>query len=850
MDAIDIKQFLPLVRRPSRYIGGEINSIKKDLSAVGLRYALAFPDSYEVGMSHLGMQILYQILNSNEKIACERVFAPWADMEALLRSKGLPLTTLESSLPLSDFDIIGFSLQYELSYTNVLMMLELGGVPLRAADRGDADPFVFGGGPLTCNPEPVADFFEAFLLGDGEEAAMEMALAVMEGRKEGLSRKAILKNLAAIKGVYVPSFFMPFYNDDNTVKEVRPLEVGYTGVERRIVMDMDGFSPVKPIVPFTETIHDRVTVEINRGCTRGCRFCQAGMIYRPVRERSPRKVMEIIEKALQNTGYDDVSLLSLSAGDYSVIEPLMKGLMKCFVRRRIALSLPSLRVGTLSASLASEIKKVRKTGFTLAPEAGSERLRRVINKGITEEDLLRSVREVFDLGWKSIKLYFMIGLPTEKEDDVLEIVELARRVKKAARGERKGGRAPRISVSVSSFIPKPFTPFQWEPQVGPGELRRLQGILRKRLSGQGIDFKWHAPDMSLLEGVFARGDRRLSAVIERAYRGGCRFDGWGEKFDNSRWQKAFIDEGIEPGFYTDRRRDPAEVMPWDHLSPGLDKGFLYRQYKKAVLAEETPDCRGSACSVCGVCDHKAVKNIITDEAVPETSIPKASARVAENLPSYKVKLGFSKRGAMRFLGHLEMMKVIKRMVRRAGLPVKYSEGFHPMPKLSFSSPTSLGVESLDERLDITLVGAPVPVDDVIKRLNAEAPEGIGFHVPPRESLKVASGSDMMQQIEYIINFEEGPSGFYIDSERIDGYIKDFVSRDTLSATITKGDKSRTVDIKSQIVEIRRLKGQRVSIILAKKATAGIRPLDVLVHLFHVPLPEAPLIPILKTGSFQ
>jgi len=370
MDAIDIKQFLPLVRRPSRYIGGEINSIKKDLSAVGLRYALAFPDSYEVGMSHLGMQILYQILNSNEKIACERVFAPWADMEALLRSKGLPLTTLESSLPLSDFDIIGFSLQYELSYTNVLMMLELGGVPLRAADRGDADPFVFGGGPLTCNPEPVADFFEAFLLGDGEEAAMEMALAVMEGRKEGLSRKAVLKNLAAIKGVYVPSFFMPFYNDDNTVKEVRPLEVGYTGVERRIVMDMDGFTPVRPIVPFTETIHDRVTVEINRGCTRGCRFCQAGMIYRPVRERSPRKVMEIIEKALQNTGYDDVSLLSLSAGDYSVIEPLMKGLMKGFVRRRIALSLPSLRVGTLSATLASEIKKVRKTGFTLAPEAG------------------------------------------------------------------------------------------------------------------------------------------------------------------------------------------------------------------------------------------------------------------------------------------------------------------------------------------------------------------------------------------------------------------------------------------------------------------------------------------------
>ncbi len=848
MEPIDIKKFLPLVRRPSRYIGGEVNSIKKDLSRVGLRYALAFPDSYEVGMSHLGMQILYQILNSSEDIACERVFAPWTDMEALLRDKGLPLATLESNLPLKDFDIIGFSLQYELSYTNVLMMLELGGVALRAADRDEAAPFVLGGGPLTCNPEPVADFFDAFLLGDGEEAAMEMALAVMEGRKQGLGRKAILSELAAIKGVYVPSFFTPFYNEDNTIREVRALEDGYSGVERRIVMDMDSFAPVRPIVPFTETIHDRVTVEINRGCTRGCRFCQAGMIYRPIRERSPRRVMEIIEKALENTGYDDVSLLSLSAGDYSAIEALMQGLMKGFVRRRIALSLPSLRVGTLGASLAREIRKVRKTGFTIAPEAGSERLRRVINKGITEEDLLRSVREVFDLGWKSIKLYFMIGLPTETEEDVMEIVELARRVKRAARGERKGGRAPRISVSVSSFIPKPYTPFQWEPQVQPEELRRLQAMLRKRLLGQGIDFKWHAPDMSLLEGVFARGDRRLASVIERAYKGGCRFDGWGEKFDNSRWQKAFSDEGMETGFYTKRRRAKGEVMPWDHLSPGLDKEFLYTQYKKAILAEQTPDCRDGACSVCGVCDHRAVKNIITDEALPEPAGEPAGVR--ENLPSYKVKLSFTKRGAMRFLGHLELMKVIKRALRRAGLPVKYSEGFHPMPKLSFSPPTSLGVESLDESLVMTLVGAPLPVEKIITRLNIQMPEGMSFKSSSRESLKVTSGSDMMQKIEYIISFEDNPGGFHIDSERIDGYIKDFVSGDTFPAIITKGEKSRSVDIKSHIVEIRRLEGARVSLILAIQATAGIRPIDVLVHVFHIPAPEAPLVPILKTRSFQ
>jgi len=849
MKKIDIKKLLPLVRRPSRYIGGEVNSIKKNLSTVALKYALAFPDCYEVGMSHLGMQILYQILNSNDDIACERVFAPWTDMEALLREKGLPLCTLESDLPLNEFDIIGFSLQYELSYTNVLMMLDLGGVPLHVADRDDAAPFVFGGGPLTCNPEPVVPFFDAFLLGDGEEAAMEMALIVMEGRKKGLGRGEILKKLAGIRGVYVPSFFTPSYNDDNTVKEVRPLVDGYKGVERRIVMDMDAFLPVRPIVPFTETIHDRVTVEINRGCTRGCRFCQAGMIYRPIRERSPAVVMEIIEKALANTGYDDVSLLSLSAGDYSAILPLMQGLMKGFVLKHIALSLPSLRVGTLGTSLASEIKKVRKTGFTLAPEAGTERLRGVINKGITEQDLLGSVREVFALGWKSIKLYFMIGLPTETDEDVFEIVELARRVKKAARSAQKGGRAPRISVSVSSFIPKPYTPFQWEPQARPDELRRLQAILRKRLSGQGIDFKWHDAGMSLLEGVFARGDRRLANVIERAYQEGARFDGWGEKFNYPLWQRAFAARGIETGFYTERRRPIDEVLPWDHLSPGLDKTFLHGQYKKALVAGQTPDCRDSACSVCGVCDHKIVKNIITNEPVPD--LVSSPVRASENLPSYKVSLRFFKQGSMRFLGHLELMKVIKRLVRRAGLSVKYSEGFHPMPKLSFSAPTSLGVESIDERLDMTLMGAPIPVEKIIKRLNAQAPEGISFHLLSRESLKVGSGSDMMKKIEYLICFEDANGGLYnIDSERIDGYLKDFDSRETFPAIITKGERSITIDIKSQVVEIRRLEGLRLKLVLARQATAAVRPLDVLVHVFHIQAPEAPLIPIVKIRSFQ
>ncbi len=847
-----IHELLPLVRRPSRYIGAEVNSVKKDLSRVALKFALAFPDSYEVGMSHLGIQILYQVLNGCDEIACERVFAPWPDMEALLRQHGLPLTSLESGLPLSEFHIIGFSLQYELSYTNILNMLELGGVPLRASERAGADPFVLGGGPLTCNPEPVAPFFDAFLLGDGEEAALEMAGVVMEGRREGLSREEILRRLAGIRGVYVPSFFEVGYSGDGTISEVRPLLPGYETIEKRIIMDLDEYLPVCPVVPFTETIHDRVTVEINRGCTRGCRFCQAGMLYRPLRERSPARIMEIIRKALASTGYDDVSLLSLSAGDYSLIGPVLKGLMKTFVRDHVAVSLPSLRVGTLGTELAEEIRKVRKTGFTLAPEAATERLRRVINKGITEEDLLRGVREIFTLGWRALKLYFMIGLPTETEEDVLAISELAARVKREARaamggpGRGRGRGGLRISVSVSSFIPKPFTPFQWEPQVDAEELKRLQALLRKRLEGQGIDFKWHDPKMSLLEGVFARGDRRLATVIEKAFRLGCRFDGWGERFEFTRWTEAFRASGLDPAFYTARRRPYEEVFPWDHLSPGVEKRFLHEEMRRALSAEETPDCRDGACTVCGVCDHKTVKNILTEGQVPRGE----EKREPVNQPAYKVGLRFTKTGPLRFLGHLEVMKVVKRLVRRAGLPVKYSTGFHPMPKMSFSEPTPLGVESLDERVEITLLGRPISVDEVASRLNAAAPEGMRFSPLLNQGLKRRMGSDMMKKTEYIISFDDDSICRGIDSERIDGYIKNFVSRDSLPVVIKKGDKERTVDIRKHVEDLRRLQGRTVRFVLLQGATAGPRPVDLLVHVFHVPAPEAPLIPILKTRSFQ
>ncbi|MEK7851683.1 MAG: TIGR03960 family B12-binding radical SAM protein, partial [Deltaproteobacteria bacterium] len=500
------KDLLPLVNKPSRYIGTEVNSIHKDLDKVDIKIALAFPDVYEVGMSHQGLQILYHILNSFPYIAAERVYAPWLDMEKLLRERDLPLSSLESNLPLREFDILGFSLQYDLCYTNMLNMMELAGIPLWASERGESFPLIIAGGPCAFNPEAVADFLDAVLIGDGEEALPEIVeicrnwkLRESEGGKLGL-----LKALAEIKGMYVPSFFDASYNDDGTMEEIRPKYDGYPKVEKRIVADLNTVPyPDKPIVPSMQIVHDRVNLEVTRGCTRGCRFCQAGMTYRPTRERTPEKLQEIAEKALRSTGYEDLSLLSLSTGDYSCINELLANLMDRYSDEKVAISLPSMRVDTMSPELISEIKRVRKTGFTMAPEAGSERLRDVINKGIKEEDLLNALQQVFEAGWESVKLYFMIGLPTETDEDILAIAELSGKAMKICRKLR----GKNVTAAVATFVPKPHTPFQWEQQIGIEETRRRHDILKRELKKKGVSFKWHDPAMSELEGVFARGDR-------------------------------------------------------------------------------------------------------------------------------------------------------------------------------------------------------------------------------------------------------------------------------------------------------------------------------------------------------
>lgn len=848
MERYGIKDYLPLVRKPSRYIGAEVNSVKKDLSKVSLRFALAFPDAYEVGMSHLGIQILYQILNAREDVACERVFAPWTDMEALLREKGAPLATLESSVPLKDFDIVGFSLQYELCYTNVLNMLDLGGIPLLSRERAKDDPFVIGGGPAVYNPEPVAPFFDAFLLGDGEEAAVEICEAVKAGKAAGEGRPEILRRLAGIEGVYVPSFFEVEYNDDKTVRRIVPLLQGYSTVKKRVVPDIDSLPlPVRPVVPFTETVHDRVTVEIARGCTRGCRFCAAGMIYRPVRERRPETVVRIISEAVRNTGYDEVSLLSLSAGDYTQIEGLLTELMKGFVNDNIALSLPSLRVGTLKASLASEIRKVRKTGFTMAPEAGSERLRNLINKGIKEEDLLRSAKEVFTLGWKTLKLYFMMGLPTETAEDILEITRLSECVRKAGR-HSSSGRPPQINVSVSNFVPKPFTPFQWVPQISKDECLKRQSLLRKRLTELKLGYKWSDPECSELEGVFSRGDRRLASALINAFRRGARFDGWGDEFKAGLWKEAFREESIDPDFYTLRERGPGEVFPWDHLNPGVTKEFLYREYTRSLELAYTPDCKTDRCSNCGVCDHKVIKNVVAKEAFPggSSGMEGGPARAGSSAP-YRVRIRFSKTGEMRFLSHLELVSAVLRGVRRAGLPLKYSEGFHPMPRLSFSQPIPVGMESVAEHLDLTLDGAAFKPDEVMERLKKTMPEGIGLLGAEAIHLKVPQSSDMMA-VEYLVFLKNGPLGMDIEPGRIDGFLRDFWEKDSFVVRTVREEKTAEVDVKPLVRELKHLGDGTLRLVLKMGTTARLRPNEFLSRLLNLSREDSSLIPILKTKA--
>ena len=597
VDAIALRRSLPQVVKPARYTGGEWNSLVKDWEKTPIKFALAYPDVYEVGMSNLAIMILYDLLNRHEDVLAERVYTPWVDMEQAMRTSGLPLYTLETRHPLHEFDVVGFTLPYELNYTNVLTMLNLGGIPLLAEQRGDNHPLIIGGGSGTYNGEPLVEFFDLFVVGEGEEVILELLQLY---REHGRSKEGYLVQAAEIDGVYVPSLYDVRYHDDGTVAEVSPTHPSAKPVVTKRILDVLPPTPTGVVVPFVQAVHDRGTIEIQRGCTQGCRFCQAGVIYRPLRERPLDEVLKTADDLLSATGYEELALVSLSSCNYTGIEELVEKLLARHGPSYTSISLPSLRMDSFSLKLAAMFQGRRKTGLTFAPEAGSERLRKVINKLITHDDILNTAAAAYESGWDRIKLYFMVGLPTETMEDVEAIAALVKEIR--AIGRRARGKRAQLNVGVSTFIPKPHTPFQWSPLEQQESLGEKHHLLRRLIKGRGLKLSWNDPQTSILEAALSRGDRRLSGVIEDAWRHGARFDAWSEALDVQRWWEAFSSQGLDPAFYAYRERPLEEALPWDHIGPGVSKEYLIAEYGRSLREEATLDCREGPCRTCGILD--------------------------------------------------------------------------------------------------------------------------------------------------------------------------------------------------------------------------------------------------------
>lgn len=905
------ESLLRRVQRPSRYLGNERGSIRKDPAQVRLRFALAFPDVYEIGQSYPGLQILYDLLNRRADTYAERAYAPWIDMERLLRETHTPLVSLETFTPLSAFHIVGFTLQYELTYTNLLNMLDLGRIPLWSKDRAAADPLVIAGGPCAFNPEPLAPFLDAVLLGDGEEAVYEICDVYLAWADSHADRLELLDRLACIQGVYVPGFYEPRYSATGNFAGIEPVRAGTPArVRKRILADLNAV-PIREthIVPVAQIVHDRPAIEVMRGCVKGCRFCQAGYIYRPLRERDPRRVIQEALLAVERTGQEEISLLSLSTGDYSCVNPVLAQLMNHLEPKRVAVSLPSTRVDALAPALLEQIRRVRKTGFTLAPEAGSQRLRDLIQKEYQEAELLEAARLVFQLGWRSLKLYFMIGLPTETEDDLLAIAELCARVRSVAPAGAE------VVASVSNFVPKPHTPFQWLAQVGEDELVRRQEFLRRQLERRKVASRYHDPRLSVLEGVFSRGDRRLSDALYAAFRAGCRFDGWHDQCRFDLWQTVLAKHRIDPT-YELRRRILDEPLPWDHLDCGVSKEFFRRELARAFERHLTPDCSVQRCTYCGACDFKAIRNVDyhllgakaaehrgrfiaswATEALGETAdsvsweprgwkkvhaselrdaggpsalptglagsgngpeglsdarseaqrppdarkpllgaaeewfaaegehrlVPASPSSPSPRGEEVRLRLRYRKEGRAKFLGTIEVTNAFYRSLRQSGLPVVFSNGHHPLPKVSFGPATPFAVESESEYADI-FFHSWVDPSSVPPTLNPYLPVGIEVleaqPIPTSTPALVAS----IEAFEY--EFDLRPLQTQLNRESIQEQLQAVLAADELWIPVENRNGTRLRNLRENI-EALELRGTRLWARLRPSPKGSIRPAQLL-----------------------
>jgi radical SAM family uncharacterized protein/radical SAM-linked protein len=810
---------LSLFQKPSRYIDNEVNAVHKEAT---VKVALAFPDIYEIGMSHLGLKILYKIINDLPFASAERVFSPWVDLEAEMKEKGLVISSLESNRPLRNFDIVGFSLQYELSFTTVLNMLHLGGIPVRSEDRAGSCgyPLVIAGGPCTVNPMPMSPFIDAFLIGDGEEAVKEMMDAFYEWKTAGDGkRETVLRALSVIEGVYVPAV-----HDSSSF------------IRRRIVESLDASPyPDQPVVPYTSIVHDRVNIEVSRGCPMGCRFCQAGTIYRPVRERSAGKVLELAEKALRNTGYEEVAFTSLSAGDYSCLLQVLRGFNRKFGKEKIAVSLPSLRVASVNTGLLKEIRSVRKTGFTIAPEAGTDRLRRVINKDFTEEDYEQALRTLFEEGWLNLKLYFMIGLPTETMEDIEAIPKMAMKALRTAKQYAK--RFVNINIGVSPFVPKAHTPFQWYGQNPSAELKGKKNYIKDALMRRGFNVKGHDINMSLLEAAFARGDENVALLIEKAWSFGCRLDGWTEAFDFDKWKRAMEATGVDAAHFATRTFDSSDILPWEKIDTGVTKDFLRKEYRRALAGEITADCR-KVCHKCGLdcrkdmegetsCGQKTAR--CEDLYSPDPRVSASPLNAPNRFKPVNIRVEFSKTGRLRYLSHFELVTLLHRAMRRAGFSLQYSQGFHPSPKTSFGPPLGVGVAGLSEYFDMEVLP---PFDlEVNKRiLNSLLPDGVSVISMAAVSSKAKSLNSFIMRYEYEIKAGDVTNMFK------------FLSGREINVDRERGP----VNIREMVEEARLIDEDRVKLFLVDQGEIKVRLGEILPVIFNIPIE---MLDITRTGLY-